>query len=162
MEFFTDTGSWVLISFLIFAAIVFVKARARIVKSLDDKIEAIRLEIETAEKLRNEAQALLAEYEQRQQDAAIESERIVQTAKEHAEVISRDAEEHIRQTAERRERQLQERLARMEEEALQHIRVYAADLAIKATREIIAEKMDKDDSNRLIEESIMRLPSSFN
>ena len=74
MEFLSDTGSWVLISFLIFAFLAYTKGKAAFLNMLDSRIEAIKNEIETAESLRVEAQELLAQYQRKQRDAAKEAE----------------------------------------------------------------------------------------
>ena len=50
--------------------------------------------------------------------------------------------------------QLSDRLKRMEESAIQEIRARAAELALQATSEIIAGKLDKATNERLIDESI--------
>ena len=57
----------------------------------------------------------------------------------------------------RREQQLEDRLRRAEETAVADIRAYAAELAVKATREIITDKMDDKTNARLVEDSVRRM-----
>lgn len=154
MDFLQDTGIWVLVSFLIFAAVAWRFGKDALLGKLDDRIEEIRKEIETAESLRVEAQELVAQYQRKQRDAAKEAEVIIANAKEHAAEIQKQAEAELEETAKRREQQLQERLQRMEENAIREMRAHAAQLAVQATAEIIAEKMDKATNDRLVEDSI--------
>ncbi len=158
MELFQDTGIWVLFSFLVFVGIVWKFGKDKIVGMLDKRIEQIRKEIETAESLRIEAQELLAQYQRKQRDAAKEAAEIVETAKTHAAEILKQAEKELDETAKRREQQLEERLKRMEQNAMLEIRAYAAELAVKATSEIIAKQMDKKTNENLVDQSIKDIP----
>ncbi|MYH39134.1 MAG: hypothetical protein F4160_20310, partial [Rhodospirillaceae bacterium] len=60
---------WVLIAFVIFVAFMVWKARGAVTGALDARAESIRSEIEEAQRLREEAQGLLADYQRKQRDA---------------------------------------------------------------------------------------------
>ena len=154
MELFEDPQTWVTISFLIFLFIMWRFGKDKILVMLDARIDEIRREIETAESLRIEAQELLAQYQRKQRDAAKEAEEIVANAKSHANEIQKQADKDLKEIAKRREAQLTERLARMEENTKREIQAYAAELAVKATAEIIAKQMDKKTNENLVESSI--------
>ena len=154
MEFLQDAQIWVLSSFLIFCFIIWKFAKDKVLGLLDKRIEDIRKEIETAESLRVEAQELLAQYQRKQRDAASEARVIIATAEKHAAQILADSETELAEIALRREQQLAARLKRMEQNAIQEIHAYAADLAIKATSEIITRQMDKKTNENLIQNSI--------
>lgn len=162
MEFFNDTSNWVLISFLIFAVFAFRAGKPIFLNMLDDRIDTIRKDIETAENLRTEAQELLAQYERKQRDAQQEAERIIKSAKENASKIKKQAESDLDAAMARREEQLKVRLKRMEEEATQEIRAFAAELSVQATIEVINEKFDKKANNKLVETAIKDLGSQIN
>ncbi len=154
MDLMQSTDIWVLISFVIFVYIAFRFGKTAFLAALDGRIEKIRQDIDTAESLRIEAKELLAQYQRKQRDADKEAKQIIETAKTHAEEIKKQAEKDLKELAKRREAQLQERLKRMEENAVNDIRAYAADLAIKATTETIAAQMNKKTNENLIDESI--------
>lgn len=151
---FSDPSVWVLFSFVIFVAMFWRFGGKKILSFLDGRIEKIRKEIADAEALRNEAQSLLAEYQRKQRDAAQEAEAIIATARHQAAQILKAAESDLDETMKRKEVQLAERLHRMEEHAMQEIRSYAAELAVRATSEVIAKKMDEKTNARLVDESI--------
>ena len=161
MTLLQDTGFWVLLSFVLFAVVAFKFGRKKIIGSLDAKIEAIRDDIRTAENLRIEAQELLAQYQRKQRDAAHEAEQIVSTARAAADMIRKDAEADLESMMARKETQLAERLARMEAATKAEIQAYAAELAVKATQEIIVSKLDKTANDRLIEKSIQSVASQL-
>ena len=157
MELLNDATVWVLISFIVFSIGAFKFGRQGLMAKLDGRIEEIRREIASAENLRIEAQELLAQYQRKQRDAAREAEAIIATAKKSAQEIGKQAEADLAEAMQRREQQLAERLARMEQAAIAEIREHAAELAVKATREIIAGQMDQDTNGKLIDQSIKRL-----
>jgi F-type H+-transporting ATPase subunit b len=152
-----DPTVWVAISFSIFCVIFWLFGRAALMAKLDGHIVSVQREIDTAETLRAEAQALLAEYQQKQQAAEKEAADILKRAKASADEIRKQAEKDIEEIAARREAQLADRLKRMEEAAVQEIRAHAADLALKATTEIITSQMSKEANDRLVDDSIPAL-----
>lgn len=149
-----DPNLWLAFSFIIFAAVVYKMGKKAIVNALDNRIANIKNEIETAKNLRDEAQKLLREYQEKQQAAQLESERIIEEAKKNAYTIKKAAEKELKETIKRKEKQLQERLTRIQQEAMNEIQAYAADLAIKTTREIISENMDAKSNQKLVDDAI--------
>lgn len=154
MALLQDTNIWVLISFLLFVGVMARFAFGHFLKMLDGKIEKIRHDIDNAESLRVEAQELLAQYQRKQRDAAHEAEQIVANARSAAEMIRKDAEGEIDAMIARKEAQLADRLQRMEDTARAEIQAYAAELAVKATTEIIAAQLDQTANDRLIDNAI--------
>ena len=69
MELLHDASLWLLLSFIIFAGVVFKFGKGALLKMLDDRITGIREEIETAENLRVEAKEMLAQYQRKHKDA---------------------------------------------------------------------------------------------
>ncbi len=154
MTLLHDSTFWLLISFILFSIILWRKGKTAITDLLDKRIEGIRQDIQTSENLRTEAQELLAQYQRKHRDAVKEAEGIVKTAEKQAKEIQKKADADLKETMERREKQLQERLDRMEHSAIAQIQKYAADLAIKATTEIITEHLDKKSNEKLVNQAI--------
>ncbi|MGH1398320.1 MAG: hypothetical protein ACRBCT_03810 [Alphaproteobacteria bacterium] len=154
MDFLYDTNTWYAVSFAMFFAIVWKYGRPALLGYLDNRIESIRIEIEKAENLKTEAQELLAQYQRKHRDAVQEADAIIKNAKKHAAEIQTQAETELDEVIARREKQLQERLIRMEQSAVEEIKAHTANLAIEATAEIIAEKLDKKTNEALVESAI--------
>ena len=51
---FANTDFWVAVSFVVFASVVFKLSRKAVISALDERIEKIKTDIETAENLRVE------------------------------------------------------------------------------------------------------------
>lgn len=154
MDFLLDTNVWYAISFALFAFVVWKYGKPALLGFLDNRIEAIREEIETAESLRVEAQEMLAQYQRKHKDAVKDAEAIISNAKQQAKDIQKQAEKDLDETIARREKQLEERLERMKQNAKDEILDYASNLAIAATKEIITEKLDKKANEKLVDQAI--------
>lgn len=157
-----NTTAWVAISFVIFVALVVKVAGKKITGALDSKIAQIKDEIETAERLKAEAQALLNEFQQKQRDAENAAAAIIEQAKASARAVQEAAEADLSEAMSRREAQLTERLKRIEEKAIADIQNHAADLAIKATREIVTKTLDEPASAKLVDQAIASVGKYLN
>lgn len=161
MDFLLDTNIWYVVSFLMFFAVVWKYGRPLLLKFLDNRIEAIREEIQKAETLKTEAQELLAQYQRKQRDAVQEADAIIKNAKKSAAELQKQAEADLEETIARREKQLQERLTRMEQDAIAEIKEHTASIAIEATAEIIADKLDKKTNEALVEGAIGNISTAI-
>lgn len=157
-----DTHIWVTISFVLFAAFAFKLGRKSVLGGLDARINDVKSEIDNAERLRVEAQELLAQYQRKQRDAEKEADEIVKRAKEQAKLLRKTAETDLSELMERREVQLTERLHRLEESAIAEIQNHAADLAVAATTEMIVQTLDEKTNAALNEDSIKSLSKNLN
>lgn len=157
-----NTNFWVAISFVLFILLAVKAGGKKITGALDSKIESIKSEIATAEKLRAETQALLADIQQKQRDAQAEAARIVESAKASALQIQKTAESDLDEAMARREAQLMDRLKRVEEKAMADIQNHAAELALQATREIVTKSMDAKTSGDLIDQAVASVAKHLN
>ena len=158
LELLHDPEFWVLVSFVIVLAGLFRKAGPLITKALDDRATKIKGELEEAQKLRDEAQRMLAEYQRKQRDALKEAEEIVARARAEAERAAEQAARDLDAALERRKRLALEKIALAESKATAEVRNTAVDVAIAAVREILAKALDAPRKGKLIDEAIAELP----
>ena len=161
MEILHDSSLWLLLSFLIFAGLIYKFGKNALLSMLDTRIESIREEIKTAENLRVEAQEMLAQYQRKQKDAAKDAEKIIANAKQQADDIQKQADKDLKETIARREKQLKERVERMKQNAKDEILEYASNLAIAATQEIIADNLDKKANDKLVDDAIKNVSKNI-
>lgn len=157
-----DTSLWVAISFVVFVFIAYKMGRNAVVGGLDNKINEIKEEIENAERLRVEAQELLAQYQRKQRDAEKEAADILAKAEDQAKLLKDNAQKELAEVMDRRETQLAERLRRIEENAIAEIQGHAADLAVAATTEMIAQTLDEKTNAGLNEDAIKNISKQLN
>lgn len=161
MELLQDPTLWLAFSFVIFAFILVKKGGGAFLGMLDHKIATIRKDLETAESLRVEAQEMLAQYQRKHRDAVGESEDILRATERRVLEMKQEAERELHVLTLRREKQLADTLARLEEAAIAEIKSYAADLAIKATKTIIEDQLDKAGNDQLVDGSIKALSKAI-
>ena len=158
MDLFADPEFWVLVAAVIFVAGIWKPARKAVLGSLDERGARIRAELDEAQKLREEAEQLLAQYQQREREAAAEAEAIVAHAREEAERIAAQSARDLDEALVRRQRLAEERIAQAEAKALDEIRAVAVDVAIGAAREVIAAQIDEQQGAALLDAAIAALP----
>ena len=160
-EFLESPETWVGLAFLIFIAFMLWKAVGPMLKSLDARAARIRGELDEAQRLRDEAQHLLAEYKRKQRDAVKEAEEQMRAAREEAERQRKRAEADLAASLKRREQQALDRIAQAETEALAEVRTLAVDLAVGATRKLLAETVDPNKAASLVDAAIKDLPQKL-
>jgi F-type H+-transporting ATPase subunit b len=157
-ELLHDHHFWVLISLVIFVVAIWKPMKNAITGGLDQRAARIRSELDEARRLREEAEQLLAEYQQQQRQAATEAEAIVTHAREEAERIAAQAGKDLEQSLARRQRLAEERIAQAEARAVDEIRSAAVDTAIAAARDVIAQQVDEQRAGALLDDAIAALP----
>jgi len=160
--FLSDAHNWVLVSCIIFLYVLVKYAKDTIVGGLDARTERIRNELAEAERLRTEAQELLAQYQRKHRDAMKDAEEIIAHARETSERLTDEAKADIEETINRRETQLEDKISRAEASAMQEIRDRAAELAIAAAEKLIMDNLSaKDGHSKMIDESIKQMGGKF-
>jgi F-type H+-transporting ATPase subunit b len=154
---------WVAVAFVAFLLILYYyKVPALIAKALDERAAAIRRELDEARRLREEAQALLADYQRRHRNAGQEAEAIVEQARREAEAFAAETRKSLAETVERRRKQAEDKIARAEAQAVEDVRAAAVDMAIAAAEKILREKAAGAGGAQLIDESIKTLKTRLN
>jgi F-type H+-transporting ATPase subunit b len=155
---FAEPEFWVLVAVVVFVILVWKPGKRAIIGALDSRAERIRQELEAARNLREEAQQALAAYQRRQQEGAAEAQAIITHAKEEAERIAAQSLRDLETTLSRRQQLAQERIAQEEAKAIAEIRAIAVDVAIAASRQVIAASLDERRGAALIDDAIAALP----
>lgn len=153
-----DSYGWVGVAFLIFAAILgYLRVHKALVGALDSRSARIRSELLEAERLRMEAEALLAEYKARQSKAEQDAQAIVATARAEADHLVSDARMHAELLIERRTRMAEDRIGAAERAAELELRSQAAAIAVGAARRLIDEEADAAARSALTDRAIAEL-----
>ena len=152
-----DPNLWVAVGFVILVAGVCRPAGKALAGMLDRRTEAIRKSLDEAASLREEAQRLRTEYQRKQRDAAKETAAMIERARTDAERLSKEGMAKIEEFMKRRERAALEKISRAEVEALREVRAASVEIALAATRNLIASRLDQSMSETMIDEAIANL-----
>ena len=98
-----DPTLWLVGSFAAFMLLAFVFGRKSVAGMLDSKIDKIRANIASAENLKAEAEALIAQYKANLANAHTEAATILANAQKQAADMQTKAEKDLQESAARRE-----------------------------------------------------------
>ncbi|MCW3064657.1 MAG: atpF [Solirubrobacterales bacterium] len=151
---------WTLVVFGLSLYILGRYAFPRIQEALDKRQHAIEDSIDTAERIRREADELLAEYRQRLKDAREQAEEIIARAEKAAEVREGEAVAEAKRRREELLEQTRRDIAQETRRAIQEIRREVADLTVLATEKVTRKTLTEEDQKRLVEEALSELDFS--
>jgi len=154
---------WVAIAFLLFIGVLgYFGAHKRLVNSIDDRRERIKAELAEARRLKSEAEALLASYRRKQQEAEREAQTIVASAKAEAERLAGEAEAKIEEFVLRRTKMAETKIAQTEAEALADVRSAASEVAVAAAEAILTRSVKGKVADDLLAKGIADLKAKLN
>jgi F-type H+-transporting ATPase subunit b len=148
---------WVNVGLVLFILLAGRKLWKAMVSGLDQRAIRIKGQLDEAQKLRDEAQALLNEYQRRQKEAAQEAEGILAAAKESAAHHTKDAMAALEASMARREKLALEKIAQAEAHAAAEVRREAVEVATAATRKLLEQSLSDDRATALVDQSIKEL-----
>jgi F-type H+-transporting ATPase subunit b len=151
---------WTLLLFGISIVVLAKLAFPRISEALDRRQKAIEDSIDAAERTRQEADQLLADYRERLREARGQADEIIERARKAAEAHERTATEDAR---ERREQLMEQTRREIESEtrrAIDEIRREVADLTVMATEKVTRKTLTDEDQRRLVQEALGELDFS--
>jgi len=158
-----EAETWVAVAFVIFVAVmVYYGVHNLIVNALDQRSGRIRAELDEARRIKEEAQALLAEYRRKQQTAEREAAEIVAGAKAEAERLAVEAKTRMDEFVARRTRMAETKIAQAEAQALADVRAAAADAAVAAAEKILTQTVKGNVADDLVSKGIAELKSKLN
>ena len=157
MQMFDESFFVALAFATVIAAFLFLKLPQRLLAALDAKSAEIADELQQARKLREEAEALLADYEKRRKSAEQQAEEIVTEARETAQRLAEEARAAMQAQLERRTQQAETKIARAEEQLVGEVRAAITQLAVDAAAHLIEKGMSGQQANALIEQNISEL-----
>ncbi|HVV91948.1 MAG TPA: ATP F0F1 synthase subunit B [Hyphomicrobiales bacterium] len=138
MELLQEPEFWYGVGFVLFVALaLYLGTIKTVAKGLDERGRKIAADLAEASRLRQEAEAIVAEYEKKRSRAEAEAAEIVATAKAEAERAAEEARARVADFVERRTQAAETKIAQAESQAIAEVRGAAADTAIKAATAIL-------------------------
>jgi F-type H+-transporting ATPase subunit b len=151
---------WTLLLFGISMYILWKLAFPRISDALDRRQHAIEESIDHAERIRHDADELLAEYRERLREAREQAQEIIDRARKSADARERETLEEAQHRREQLMEQTRRDIETETRRAIQEIRREVADLTVMATEKVTRKVLDEEDQRRLVEEALRDLDFS--
>jgi F-type H+-transporting ATPase subunit b len=163
MELLAEPEIWVALGLVIVLSLAtYLRVPDMIWRTLDARASAIAKEIETARKLREEALALLGQYQAKLEGVEKEAEAIISEARAEAERYGKEARAAIAAQIERRAKAAQEKIVQAEAQAVAEIREFAADAAAAVAEKLISAKLDEKHAAEFVKKSFGEIPTKLN
>jgi F-type H+-transporting ATPase subunit b len=158
-----ETETWVAIGFVLFVALLaYLGVHKSIIQALDHRADKIKADLDDAKRLKDEATALLAEYQKKRQEAETEAQEIVAEAKVEAERMAADAKTKAEEFVVRRTRMAEQKIAQAEAQAIADVRGAATEAAVAAAERILAAEAKGEVAANLIAKGVEDVRKNLN
>jgi F-type H+-transporting ATPase subunit b len=158
-----EAEAWVAIAFVLFLGLlIYMGAHRRVLDGIDGRRARIKAELDEAVRLREEAQAVLTEFERKAREAEGEAAAIIAGAKAEAERLAVEAKARMEDFVARRTKMAESRIAQAEAQALADVRGAAADTAVAAAEKILAAAAKGKVAEDLLAKGIEDIKRKFN
>jgi F-type H+-transporting ATPase subunit b len=160
-QFLSPLIFWSLVSFGILLFLLYKYGLPAVVQTLEKRERTIREDLEEAERLRKEAQQLLAQYQNQLKAARQEADGIVEVARRESQRLLEENERRIRQETERMVAEARREIDRERLEASREIREETARLVILATERVLEKSLTEADHRRLVDQALEELAERY-
>jgi F-type H+-transporting ATPase subunit b len=158
-----ETENWVAIGFLCFLGLLaYLGVHRKLIAAIDTRQARIKSELDDARRLRDEAQALLSEFERKGREAATEAEAIIAGARAEAERLATEAKAKTEEFVARRTKMAEAKIAQAEAQAVADVRAAAADAAVAAAERILSAAAKGKLAEDLLKAGIEDVKQKFN
>ena len=155
MELFQEAEFWVGVAFLIFVGLmVWMKVPGLAVKTLDARADKIRAELAEAERLRKEAEALLASIRARRDSAEKQAAELIANAEVEARQLETEAHARLEEQIKRRGEIAKAKIAQAETQATAEVRAAAAELAVEVAGAVLAKRAQGMKTDPLVDQAM--------
>jgi F-type H+-transporting ATPase subunit b len=148
---------WTLVVFGLSMFLLGKLAFPRIAEALDRRQHAIEESIDTAERIRKEADEILAEYRARLAEARSQADEIVARARKTGEAAEAELVSDGRAKREELMEQTRRDIEAETRRAILEIRAEVADLTVLATEKVTRKTLTDSDHKRLVDEALAEL-----
>jgi len=163
LAWYLDARFYIALCIVLFFLLIFKQgAHKAIAKSLDDRADKIRHDLDEARRLREEAQALLASYQRKQKEAEAQAEDIVNQARKDAELMAANARKELGERIERRTAMAEAKIENAEAKALSEVKAKAADLALDTAEKLLRANIKPGEHADLIKDGIAQMGKTLN
>mgnify|MGYP001219181962 CR=1 FL=1 len=150
-----DATFWVAVSFVIFILIIFYfKVPQKIDQNLLASISNIKQQIESSEKLKEEAKNLLGDNERKLSLSKKEIELMIQNANELSEKKILSTTKEFHRLMENRKKNAEQKIKQLKDQAIKDIQNTSIELAIISVEKLIKNSIDKSKLDKIYSESI--------
>ena len=160
---FFEPEFWVAVAFVILMVVFgYLGVFKTAMTALDHRAARIKAELDDAQRLKQEATKVLADYKARSATAEREAADIIANAKAEAERIAADAKAKMEDFVARRTKTAESKIALAEAQALADVRAAAAEAAVQAASTILSQSVKGQVADDLLAKGIAEVRAKLN
>jgi F-type H+-transporting ATPase subunit b len=150
-----DATFWVAVSFFIFVGVlVYFKIPDKINDTLNVNINAIKNELDEAEKLKEDSKNILSEYEKKISTSKEEIKAMLDVASDEAEKHVLKTNEEFYSQMENRKKNTEDLIKQMKSQALKDIKNASVKIAINSVEALLKNSLDKNKLKKIFTASV--------
>ncbi|HWE46631.1 MAG TPA: ATP F0F1 synthase subunit B [Caulobacteraceae bacterium] len=162
MKLLQDAEFWVGAAFVLFIALlIWVGVPKALGGMLDARAQKVRDQLAEAERLRREAEQLLASITKEREAAEKTAADIIANAKEQAKRLKAQAKIQLEEQIKRRAEMAERKIAQAEAQAAAEVKAAAADLATELAERVLTTRLATTGSDPLVDRAIKDLPAKL-
>ena len=153
---------WVTIGMaILFAILIWAKVPGMAMKALDARGIKVQAELDEALRLRQEAQALLADIKVQREAAEKVAAEMIANAEADSERLRTEAAAKLDEQIKRRQQMAERKIAIAEAQAAADVKAAAADLAAQLAEQVLAARVKDLKSDPLVDSAVAGLTGRF-
>jgi F-type H+-transporting ATPase subunit b len=156
-SFLSSLIFWSVVSFGILLVLLYKYAFPVILGVLESREKSIRDSIEQAERIRKEAELLLADYQSRLSAAQQEAHTLLEQARLRAQQLLEENEKRLDRETERMLQEARQEIERQRLNAIKELREHVVDLVLQATEKILRRDITDQDHRQFVVETLAKI-----
>ncbi len=158
MEILQEAELWVAVGLVILiGALVWAKVPGMAIKALDARAAKVQAELDEALRLREEAQALLADIKVRREAAEKVAAEMIANAEADSQRLREEAAVKLDEQIKRRQAMAERKIASAEARAAAEVKAAAAELAAQIAETVLRTRLKNLKSDPLIDRAVERI-----
>jgi len=143
---------WTLVVFVLLVVILAKTAWPAILKAVEEREKKIQAQLDQAEKANQDAQRVLADYQQKLAAARSEAQELLAAGRQAAEKVREEIAARARAEHEELIGRARREIAAEREKALAELRGEAVELSLAAASKVLERNLDSEADRRLVRE----------
>jgi F-type H+-transporting ATPase subunit b len=156
-SFFSSLVFWSVVSFGILLVLLYKYAFPAVTDILETREKRIRDSIEQAERMRKEAEQLLADYRSKLEAAQQEAHTLLEQARLRAQQLLEENEKRLDRETEKMLQDARREIDLDRLNATKELREHVADLVLEVTEKILKRSVTDQDHRRWVQETLAKI-----
>lgn len=161
-SFLSSLVFWSLVSFGILMLLLYKYALPALTEILETRERRIRDSLEQADRMKMEAEQLLADYRSKLAAAQQEAHALLEEARKRAQQVLEENEKRLERETEKMLKEARQEIDQERQQALREVREHVVDLVLQTTEKILKRSLSEQDHRRLIQETLAKLSEHRN